>query len=192
MREHCLYGDTSGETDDLGLPVRRDWAQQYRGQAAVIYGHTPVARARWVNDTICVDTGCVFGGALTALRWPERELVSVPAERVHYAPLRPLAEPEDERDFLDIGDVKGKRVIDTRYEHPVTIREETAAAALEAMSRFAVDPRWLVYLPPTMSPPEAAQEGPFLEHPREALAYYRERGVHEVVSRRSTWARARC
>lgn len=179
VREHCLYGDTSGEPDDLGLPVRRDWARAYRGEAAVVYGHTPVARARWVNNTLCIDTGCVFGGALTALRWPERELVRVPAERQYYVPVRPLGERE--RDVLDLGDVSGPRTIETRYDGPVAIREETAALALEAMSRFAIDPRWLVYLPPTMSPPEAPREGPLLEHPREAFAYYRERGVAEVV-----------
>ncbi len=183
VRQFCLYGETTGETDDLGLPVRVDWARSYRGRASVVYGHTPVAQARWVNNTICVDTGCVFGGALTALRWPERELVSVPAERVHYEPVRPLAAAAPERpdDALDIGDVSGKRILETRFAPPVTVRAENAAAALEVMSRFAVDPRWLVYLPPTMSPPEATHEEGFLEHPREAFAYYRERGVAEVV-----------
>lgn len=90
VRAFCLYGDTTGETDEDGLPIRLDWAQDYEGRAAVVYGHTPVAETRWVNNTICLDTGCVFGGKLTALRWPERELVSVDAERVHYRPPRPL------------------------------------------------------------------------------------------------------
>ena len=98
VRQFCLYGDTTGETDDLGLPVRLDWAREYRGSAAVVYGHTPVATSRWVNGTICLDTGCVFGGKLSALRWPERELVWVDAASVHYAPLRPLAmEPPRDR-----------------------------------------------------------------------------------------------
>ncbi len=181
VRQFCLYGETTGETDDLGLPVRVDWARSYRGRAAVVYGHTPVSRAQWVNNTICIDTGCVFGGKLTALRWPERELASVDAERVHYAPTRPLAPPAPERDVLDIGDVTGQRIVENRFSHPVTIREENASAALEVMSRFAIDPRWLVYLPPTMSPPAATREPGFLEHPREAFAYFRERGVREVV-----------
>lgn len=181
VRELCLYGETTGETDDLGLPVRVDWARSYRGRAAVVYGHTPVARPAWLNQTICIDTGCVFGGKLTALRWPERELVSVDAERVHYAPVRPLAPPAAERDVLEIRDVSGKRIVETRYSPSITLREENTAAALEVMSRFAIDPRWLVYLPPTMSPPEATREGAFLEHPREAFAYYRARGVRELV-----------
>ena len=79
VRDFGLYGETTGETDDDGLPVRLDWAAGYRDRAAVVYGHTPVRRAEWVNETICIDTGCAFGGRLTALRWPERELVSVPA-----------------------------------------------------------------------------------------------------------------
>jgi protein phosphatase len=82
--ELCMYGQATGEMDADGHPVRADWAADYRGDAVVVYGHTPRADAVWVNNTICVDTGCVFGGKLTALRWPERELVSVRAERVWF------------------------------------------------------------------------------------------------------------
>jgi protein phosphatase len=90
VRDFALYGETSGETDQYGLPVRYDWARDYRGRAAVVYGHTTVLEPTWLNRTICIDTGCVFGGRLTALRHPERELVSVPASGVHYRPARPL------------------------------------------------------------------------------------------------------
>ena len=93
VRAFALYGDTTGETDEFGLPVRYPWAQDYRGKAAVVYGHTPVPEATWVNNTICIDTGCVFGGRLTALRYPERELVSVPAAATYYQPARPLTAP---------------------------------------------------------------------------------------------------
>ena len=95
VRAVALYGDTTGETDDYGLPVRYPWAEDYRGDALVVYGHTPVPDAVWVNKTICIDTGCVFGGHLTALRYPERELVSVPAHEVYYEPVRPLATPTE-------------------------------------------------------------------------------------------------
>jgi len=88
---HALFGDTSGATDAHGLPVRRDWGQHYRGDAVVIYGHTPTADVRWVNETICIDTGCVFGGALTAVRWPEREIVQVPARETYYVPAAMLS-----------------------------------------------------------------------------------------------------
>ncbi|MEO3753897.1 polynucleotide kinase-phosphatase [Streptomyces sp. B6B3] len=194
VRSHALYGDTTGETDEFGLPVRYPWAEDYRGRAAVVYGHTPVPEATWVNNTLCLDTGCVFGGSLSALRWPERELVDTPAERVWYEPVRPLAPPPDAPDPaaarpLDLDDVTGRRVVATRHAGRISVREENAAAALEVMSRFAVDPRLLVYLPPTMAPcatapatggDEHGDEG-YLEHPAEAFAAYRDAGVREVV-----------
>jgi diadenosine tetraphosphatase ApaH/serine/threonine PP2A family protein phosphatase len=84
VQAFTLYGDTTGETDELGYPVRRDWAADYNGAATIVYGHTPVSEPKWVHNTINLDTGCVFGGKLTALRYPEREIVSVPAEEVYY------------------------------------------------------------------------------------------------------------
>src|SRR5690606_32195451 len=191
VREFALYGETTGETDEFGLPIRYDWAAEYRGRAMVVYGHTPVPEPQWLNNTICIDTGCVFGGRLTALRYPERELVSVPAKRVYAEPVRPflpetlvaprLTEQQRLDDVLDIEDVIGKRIIATRLHGNVTVREENAAAALEVMSRFAANPKWLIYLPPTMSPSETSREPGFLEHPAEAFGYYRHEGVPRVV-----------
>ena len=187
VRAFALYGDTTGETDEFGLPVRYPWAEDYRGAATVVYGHTPVPEAAWLNRTICIDTGCVFGGRLTALRYPERELVSVAAARVYREPVRPLAPAAasgaDGRTGaeLDLGDVLGRRIIDTRLHGTLTIREENAAAALEVMSRFAADPRWLVYLPPTMAPTATTAVEGLLEHPAEAFAWFRRDGVDRVV-----------
>jgi len=90
VRDVCLYGQTTGETDGHGLPVRYPWAREYRGAATVVYGHTAVPDALTLNNTICLDTGCVFGGRLTALRYPERELVSVPAARIYHPSVRPF------------------------------------------------------------------------------------------------------
>jgi hypothetical protein len=105
-----MFGDTTGETDEYGLPVRYPWAQEYRGRATVVYGHTPTLEPEWVNNTICLDTGCVFGGKLTALRYPEREIVSVPAVREHYAPARPLApQAPPVSDALELKSVTGRR-----------------------------------------------------------------------------------
>lgn len=187
VREFALYGETTGERDEFGLPIRYDWATDYRGAAMVVYGHTPVPEAEWINRTICIDTGCVFGGKLTALRYPEKLLVQVSARRTYYEPAKPLRPAVPERahgDLLDIDDVQGKRAITTRVHHTITVREENAAAALEVMSRFAVDPRWLIYLPPTMSPPTTRKEGEYLEHPAEAFAYYRAEGIDRVICER--------
>ena len=210
VRDFALYGETTGETDEFGLPVRYNWAKEYRGSAMVVYGHTPVPETDWLNRTVNIDTGCVFGGRLTALRYPENEFVSVPAARTYCEPDRPflvdapsghpqermivelhlwLPEPgatalsaqQVHDQLLDADDVLGKRIIPTRLRGNVTIREENAAAALEVMSRFAADPRWLIYLPPTMSPCETSREAGLLEHPAEAFAYYRSQGVPSVV-----------
>ncbi|MFB6842629.1 polynucleotide kinase-phosphatase [Streptomyces sp. NPDC056361] len=184
VRSHALYGDTTGETDEFGLPVRYPWAEEYRGRATVVYGHTPVPNTSWVNNTICLDTGAVFGGRMTALRWPERELVDVPAERVWYEPARPLATEAPgghQGRPLDLADVRGRRIVETRQLGNVAVREENAAAALEVMSRFAVDPRLLAYLPPTMAPTAASRAEGYLEHPAEAFAQYRADGVERVV-----------
>ncbi|MGW2818028.1 polynucleotide kinase-phosphatase [Streptomyces sp. NPDC001415] len=184
VRSHALYGDTTGETDEFGLPVRYPWAEDYRGRAAVVYGHTPVPNTSWINNTICLDTGAVFGGKMTALRWPERELVDVPAEKVWYEPVKPLATEAPgghEGRPLNLADVHGRRVVETRLMGKVAVREENAAAALEVMSRFAVDPRLLTYLPPTMSPTATSGADGYLEHPVEAFAQYRKDGVAKVV-----------
>jgi protein phosphatase len=191
VRSFALYGDTTGETDEYGPPVRLPWAEDYRGRAMVLYGHTPTPVPTWVNNTMCLDTGCVFGGHLTALRYPEKDLVQVPAERVWYEPARPfppaaegdadLAGGRRDPDVLDVADVLGKFVVETRHHGRVTVDAGSSAAALEVMSRFAVDPRWLLYLPPTMSPCATAPDGPLLEHPRAAFAQYRADGVAQVV-----------
>ena len=191
VRDFAMYGETTGETDEFGLPVRYNWAAEYRGRAMVVYGHTPVPEPEWLNNTICIDTGCVFGGKLTALRYPEKELISVPAMQTYYAPAKPFLREEDQApelsaqqqydDVLDLEDVSGKRIVTTRLHRTVTIREENSIAALEVMSRFAADPKWLIYLPPTMSPSETSREPDLLEHPAEAFGYYRHSGVPRVV-----------
>jgi len=192
VREFCLYGQSTGETDEYGFPVRYPWAQEYRGRALVLYGHTPVPETEWLNNTLCLDTGCVFGGHLTALHYPERALVSVPAAREYHAPAKPFPGPprtgspdaagaRREPDVLDIRDVAGSRVIETAYVSRITVREDHAAAALEVMSRFAIDPRWLLYLPPTMSPVATSPRDDLLEHPDQAFEAYHREGVASVL-----------
>jgi protein phosphatase len=117
--------------------------------------------------------------------------VSVPAARAYAEPVRPFlpaaaeaparTAQQEQDDVLDLEDVSGKRILTTRLHRTVTVREENAAAALEVMSRFAADPRWLIYLPPTMSPCETSRRPGLLEHPAEAFAYFRHEGVSRVV-----------
>lgn len=191
VRDFALYGETTGETDEFGLPVRYNWAAEYRGRAMVIYGHTPVPQPDWLNRTINIDTGCVFGGNLTALRYPEKELVSVTARAIYAESAKPLVpametpspltSQQAHDDLLDIDDVIGKRIVTTRLHHNVTVREENALAALEVMSRFAANPKWLIYLPPTMSPTETSTRPGLLEHPAEAFNYFRREGIARII-----------
>jgi protein phosphatase len=212
VREFCLYGETTGETDGFGLPVRLDWAGEYRGKALVVYGHIPSREPRFLNNTVCIDTGCVFGGSLSAYRYPEAEVVSVVAESEYYASAKPLnygdsdAVAFDDTDSVAIGpppeknrinpgsspvpgienlpaieDVLGRLNIETRLCHNIVINEESSAAAFEIMSRFSADPRWLIYLPPTMSPCKTSSRPEFLEHPAEAFEYYRKAGLAQLV-----------
>ncbi|MFC4563121.1 polynucleotide kinase-phosphatase [Nocardiopsis mangrovi] len=197
VRSFALYGETTGETDEFGLPVRHPWALDYRGRAAVVYGHVPTPEPEWINNTICLDTGCVFGGRLTALRYPERDLVHVPAQEVWFEPAKPFAggaggaghaldrDPSRAAGVLDIGDVVSDRPdrgepVATAHGS-VSVPQQNASAALEVMSRFAVDPRWLLYLPPTMAPAPTSADPGLLEHPGEAFAHYLGAGVGRVV-----------
>jgi protein phosphatase len=189
VRSFCLYGETTGEIDEFGLPVRYNWASEYRGKAKVVYGHTPVPTAEWFNKTIDIDTGCVFGGELTALRYPEEELVAVKAKKVYCEPVKPLeasattslTHQQEYDDLLNIEDVIGKRIVQTRLRNNLTIHEENSIAALEVMSRFAINPKWLIYLPPTMSPCATSELPNYLEHPQQAINYYKKRNIETIV-----------
>jgi len=182
VRNFCLYGDTTGETDEYGLPIRLPWANEYRGRALVVFGHTPTPDVEKTNNTFCIDTGCVFGGSLTAFRYPEKDTVQVTATREYYSPIKPfLEESTRDNDVLDIDDVLGQKYFTTRLRRSIKINNENSAAALEVMSRFAVDPHWLIYLPPTMSPCETSKLPDYLEYPTEAFNYYKANGVGKVV-----------
>src|SRR5439155_21849439 len=133
------------------LPVRYNWAAEYRGRAIVVCGHTPVPEPEWLNRTINIDTGCVFGGKLTALRYPEKELVSVPAARVyaHSAkPLRPAADgvpaltaQQQHDDVLDIEDVMGEgKTWEHSAGYPLTKRH---CFGLWFVTPSSISPLWL-------------------------------------------------
>ena len=160
----------------------------------VVYGHTPVPEAEWVNSTICLDTGCVFGGKLTALRYPERELVSVPAgagllrarpaaRRRRAAPGPAAAAAQREPAELDIDDVIGKRIIETRLTgSTVTIREENARRRARGDEPVRRRPA-LAHLPAAdhVAARHVRRRPGSWSTPREAFAAYRAAGVTEVV-----------
>ena len=183
VRAFARYGQTSGESDEFGLPVRYAWAKDYEGKACVVYGHTPVETAQWDGRTICIDTGACFGGSLTALRWPERETVSVEARQEWYPPVRPIraAQAREHENELSVEQVLGRRRVQTREHGWIRIDAERSGPAAEVLGRFGVDPKWLFYLPPTMAPPQSPDEGRYLEHPRQALEHYRHHGVTRIV-----------
>ena len=192
VSQFCMYGETNGETDEWGLPIRTNWARDYRGKATVVYGHTPVETAEFFNGTMNVDTGCVFGGQLSALRYPENEVVSMPALQIYYDAARPIRTGMQEKShehghrspdhhLLMIDDVLGRRPVATSLRGNISVRPEQAQAALEIVSRFAVDPRWMVYAPPTMAPCETSKLEEFLEYPTEAFEYFKEADVKTVM-----------
>ena len=188
VRDFALYGETTGETDEFGLPVRYNWAAEYRGTAMVVYGHTPVPEPEWLNRTINIDTGCVFGGKLTALRYPERELVSVPAARTYCEPARPFLPPSAgagahgaagarrparhrrrarQADRLDPAarqrhDPRGERHRGAGGDEPVRRRPEVAdlPAADDVAVRDERASRACWSIPPRRSPTTAARASP--------------------------------
>ncbi|GGJ19260.1 polynucleotide kinase-phosphatase [Deinococcus roseus] len=184
VREFCLYGETTGESDEEGLPIRLDWAKDYRGKARVIYGHVPVQKAQWVNNTIDLDTGCVFGGKLTALQYPELTLAEVAAHKEYCEPgtkLKNLLNAQQAADHtLRWQDFAREKFIETAVG-TVRIHEANNIAALETASRFALDPRWLIFLPPTVSPSHTSERPDLLEHPEDAFRYYQKQGLSQVV-----------
>jgi protein phosphatase len=89
-KSFALYGETTGLKDEYGLPIRGNWPEKYEGNALVVFGHTPVADPLWINNTVDIDTGCVFGGKLTALQYPEQGTVSVAAREIYYESAKPF------------------------------------------------------------------------------------------------------
>lgn len=184
IRDFCRYGDVEG-MDEGGRPIRRDWFREHASPEWIVWGHDPRQEPLVIERTVNIDQGVVFGGALTAFRFPERELVSVKAHRDYVgATESPLSRGHIER-FRppDVGRfVDGFQVETSIHRGVVKIRPEHARAALEIVSRFAAPLEEMVYVPPTMSPsPESSALPGWLEHPREAFRYYREQGVTTLV-----------
>ncbi|MEM6272533.1 MAG: polynucleotide kinase-phosphatase [Bacteroidota bacterium] len=188
IKSFCLYGETTGETDEFGLPIRYNWAENYRGAATIVYGHTPIPRPEWLNRTVNIDTGCVFGGKMTALRYPEKQFVSVDARREYSPPRRPLPAnvptvntQQKHDEVLDFTLFRDRSLAVTRMLFNITPKDWQVTGAIEYMNRYAVHPKWLIYLPSTLSAPKASAVGALLEHPAQAFDYYKKKGLPSVV-----------
>lgn len=77
--------------DRYGRPRKRDsasharpWADFWNGPETVIYGHTPRRAVFRRPFSVGIDTGCVYGGRLTAFIFPHRVICQVKALE-HYA-----------------------------------------------------------------------------------------------------------
>ena len=197
VRTFALYGDTTGETDEYGLPVRYPWANDYRGRAMVLYGHTPTPEPEWVNNTMCLDTGCVFGGKLTALRYPEQEVVAVPAERglVRAGQAVPVAADRQRPASADPTCSTSRRARASGSSRPAPRPGHRPRGERRRRAR-GDEP---VRARPALAAVPAADDGAgrhlarapdLLEHPDEAFAAYAAARRRPTSSaRRSTWAR---
>ena len=181
-REAAIHGAYTGDFDDRAMPVRDDWASRYRGAAAVVQGHTPVAALEWLNNTICIDTGCVYGDRLTALRWPERELVSVPAMACH---ARSARGPLPPRRLSPRPVARPAPPLPTAADALASLRQSAVTEVPRRGGNVAEDPPapdpWVIHLPPTMSPCDPSQHGDGLEHPLGAFAHYAAAGLRQVM-----------
>lgn len=183
ISDFCRYGDTDG-IDDNGKPIRKDWSIAHQSSELILWGHDPRQHPLLVNNTLNIDQGVVFGGSLTAYRFPERKFVSVKSKE-DYAnvPDNPLKEWESKRlappniaKFLD-----GYSVLTEQYGE-IAIYADGTKSALDDLSHYTLPLEEIVYLPPTMSPtPKPSSLEGYLEHPNEAFEYYQANGVDTMI-----------
>ena len=181
VEEFCLYGDTRGEIDEFGISNRPDWVLEYSGKSRVVYGHAPVLVPEWCNRTINIDTGAVFGGSLTALRYPEMELVSVPAKEVYAEPFRPMEIGTRPAELIRVDDLLKNVGIPTRFGARVELSAEERAHAFEALHSCVIPAPELHYLPPSSACGSVSPEEDFLERPEEAFKDFKGQGVSRMV-----------
>ncbi|WP_211655763.1 polynucleotide kinase-phosphatase [Planococcus alpniumensis] len=184
ISDFCRYGDTGG-FDDNGKPLRKDWTVGHENRLLIVWGHDPKPKTLLINNTINIDQGVVFGGELTAYRYPERTFVSVKAKKDYSGAIdNPLAEWEKNRlNAPNIAKfINGYSVL-TEQLSEVKIPQELVKSAIDAVSHYTVPIEQLVYIPPTMSPtPKPSALPQYLEHPKEAIEYFRSNGIHAMIA----------
>ncbi len=184
ISDFCRYGDTDG-IDERGKPIRKDWFINHKTSALIVWGHDPKPQPLVINNTINIDQGAVFGGQLTAFRYPEKEFISVKAKE-NYSGVDDNPLQEWERNRLNppnIGKfINGYSVL-TEQLGEINIHQDFVKPAVDTVSHFTIPLDQLIYIPPTMSPaPVTSALDHYLEHPREVIEYYRSNGIETMVA----------
>ncbi|KPU45895.1 Bis(5'-nucleosyl)-tetraphosphatase PrpE [Oxobacter pfennigii] len=173
--DFVLYGDVTGEVDDKGLPIRGDWAANYYGKPMIVYGHTPVSKAVFVNNTINIDQGASMGGSLTALRYPEKGLVSVQSQGTYYRGGRQQKEMERE---IKLDDYKESLSLRDRHDHKIKIDFAELRNTVDTLRAKEDIIKWIIYIPPIL--PSINNES--LESQlQNSMKYYKERSFDKVI-----------
>ncbi|MDQ0269625.1 polynucleotide kinase-phosphatase [Cytobacillus purgationiresistens] len=184
ISDFCRFGDTDG-FDENNQPIRKDWFTHHRNGQLIVWGHDPKPQPLLVNNTINIDQGVVFGGKLTAYRFPEKTFTSIHAlEDYAGEDQNPLIEWKAKRlDPPNIGNfIDGFKVL-TENHGEVRIHADYVKPAIDLISTSTIPIEQLVYLPPTMSPvPIASKLEDYLEHPKEAIDYYRANGIPSLIA----------
>ncbi len=183
ISDYCRYGEAVAGSDS-DKPVRADWFNEHRSGELIVWGHDPRLQPTIVNRTINIDQGAVFGGQLTAYRYPEQSFVSVDARQDYAQDAEsPLVRLRKRRFAApDLGQfIQGYSVLTDSYGE-VNVRAEFIKSAIDTTSHYTVPLEELVYIPPTMAPPQVSALDDYLEHPAEAVAYYRSRHVQRLVA----------
>jgi len=184
IRDFCRYGDTDG-FDENGKPVRKDWFISHNKSSLIVWGHDPKPRPLLINNTINIDQGVVFGGELTAYRYPEREFISVQAKQDYSgAADNPLEEWKKNRlNPPNIGKFINGFTVLTEEHGDVKVHQDIVKSAIDAVSHYTIPIEQLIYIPPTMSPtPSPSTLDDYLEHPKEAINYYKKHGIQTMIA----------
>lgn len=147
IADYCRYGPVVGVQRN-GKPKRGDWTIHHHSPELIIWGHDPRPVALEVQRTINIDQGAVFGGDLTALRLPSKEIVQVESQDYAQAAINPLEEWFEKR---------RKAPAFKKWVNGFTVQTETGreiqvepTGVLEALDHFsnrALPLEQLVYLP---------------------------------------------
>lgn len=184
ISDFCRYGDNEG-LDETGKPIRKDWTIHHKTKTLIVWGHDPKPKPLIMNNTVNIDQGVVFGGALTAYRYPEREFVSVQAEKDYSeGKSNPLMELKKKRlNPPNIAKFLNGYSVLTETFGEIKIPKEYAIPSIDLVSHFTVPIEEMIYIPPTMSPtPKPSALDDYLEHPKEAIDYYRSMGIERMVA----------